>query len=87
MYQRGTTRVWVETGLALIAAVLTVVSLVRPDWLEAVFGVDPDAHGGALEWAIVCALLVLAIALGGHARSALRVSGRGSSMEGSRRYG
>jgi len=33
--------------LALIFATLTVVTLVVPDWVEAVFRLDPDEDSGA----------------------------------------
>jgi hypothetical protein len=30
-----------------------VLSLAEPEWLEDVFGIDPDGRNGATEWLIV----------------------------------
>lgn len=48
-------RFWVEIVLALAAAGLLVLTLVRRDWIEEVFGVDPDQNSGYLELGIVIA--------------------------------
>ena len=56
-------RFWIEASLGAAAAVLAAVTVVRRDWIEAVFHVDPDAHGGSLEWLVVLALLFAASAL------------------------
>jgi hypothetical protein len=42
---------------------LFVITLVWRDWIELVFGVDPDKSYGSLEWLIVGALLVVTLAL------------------------
>jgi hypothetical protein len=49
-------RFWIEIALAVVTAVLTVVTLISHEWIELVFHVDPDAGSGALEWATVIAL-------------------------------
>jgi hypothetical protein len=54
----------VELGLAVITGGLSVVTLVWPEWIEALFRVEPDAGSGAAEWAIVFGLLLLAVMLG-----------------------
>lgn len=56
-------RFWLETGLAIITAILFVITLIRNDWIELVFHVDPDNNNGTLEWLIVGALLVVTITL------------------------
>ncbi|HJT59108.1 MAG TPA: hypothetical protein VJ761_21560 [Ktedonobacteraceae bacterium] len=56
-------RFWLESALAIVASILFVITLVWRDWIEIVFNVDPDSGSGALEWFIVVALLVVAIAL------------------------
>ena len=35
-------RFWLETGMAIVTCVLFVVTLLYRDWIEVVFGVDPD---------------------------------------------
>lgn len=56
-------RLWLETGMATITGVLSVITLVARDWIERVFAVEPDGGNGSLEWLIVGALLVATIAL------------------------
>ena len=55
-------RYWVEVGLAIVTAALLVLTLITREWIEIVFGVDPDGGSGALEWAIVAGLAVLTLA-------------------------
>jgi len=43
------TRLWTELGLAVLSISLFVATLVLPDWIEVVFGIDPDRGSGALE--------------------------------------
>jgi hypothetical protein len=52
-----------ETGMAVVTSVLFVVTLLYRDWIEIVFGVDPDNRSGALEWLIVGALFMVTISL------------------------
>lgn len=52
-------RFWVEVASGALTGILTVVTLISREWIEIVFGVDPDGGSGALEWGIV---LVLAAA-------------------------
>ena len=56
-------RFWLETGMAIVTGILLVITLVWRDWIEVVFGVDPDQGNGTLEWLIVGALLVVTITL------------------------
>ena len=56
-------RFWIEVALAVIAAALAVLTLITREWIELLFGVDPDQGSGALEWAIVIALFVAAVVL------------------------
>jgi Mg2+/Co2+ transporter CorB len=56
-------RFWLETGVAIATGVLFVITLVQRDWIEVVFGIDPDNRSGTLEWLIIAALLVVTITL------------------------
>jgi len=62
MTGRPRRRFWIEAGLSVLSGVLFVLTLVVPDWIEAVFRVDPDHSSGALEWVIVAGLLVATLA-------------------------
>jgi hypothetical protein len=53
-------RAWFEWAVASAASVLAVVTLVWHNWIEIVFGVDPDEGSGAVEWAIVLVLALVA---------------------------
>ena len=60
--KRPGTLFWVESVLAVVSAFLAVLTLVWPDWIEGVFGFDPDHGNGSFEWELVvvcCALTVL----------------------------
>ncbi len=72
------TRVGVEAALAGSSGLLCLLTLMQRDWIEGVFGVDPDGHGGWLEWLIVALLLSLAMALG---RRAQQQTGRVASRQ------
>ncbi len=54
-------RFWVEIALAVTAAGLFVMTMLWKDWIEIVFGVDPDRGSGALEWIIVLAFMFASI--------------------------
>jgi hypothetical protein len=51
-------RVRIEVILAVISAVLCVVTLISPEWIEELTGLEPDAGSGTLEWLIAGAFLV-----------------------------
>jgi hypothetical protein len=52
--------VWIEVVLASIIALLAIVSVLWRDWVERVFGIDPDHHSGFTEWELVVALSLAA---------------------------
>ena len=56
-------RIWAETIVGGFAAVMAVVTIFWRDWLEAVFGWDPDHHNGSAEWLIVLGLAIVAAVL------------------------
>ena len=54
-------RFWVECALAGLAAILAVLTAAWPNWIELLFGADPDGGDGSAEWGIVATLVVVAI--------------------------
>jgi len=62
-------RFLLEAGFGVGAAALGVLTFFWRDWIEAIFGVDPDHHSGSFEWLIVAGLLIIAVSLGGLARA------------------
>jgi hypothetical protein len=55
-------RFWVTAGVAVASVALFVVTVITPDWIEAVFRVDPDGGSGAVEWLIAAGLGLVAAA-------------------------
>ena len=58
---RRSTGFWIELGLAVSSGCLLVLTLVTREWIELLFGVDPDGGSGALEWLIVACLAMLTL--------------------------
>ena len=56
-------RFWLEMSIAIVTSTLFIITLVRRDWIEVIFGVDPDNRSGSLEWLIVGVLLVVTVTL------------------------
>jgi hypothetical protein len=54
---------WLEIVLAAFTAILLAATFIRNDWIEIVFGVDPDSGSGSFEKLIVGVLLVATLAL------------------------
>ena len=61
-------RFWLESIFGSITGVAAVVTLFWHDWIEAVFGVDPDKGSGSAEWLVVLMLLLLTVAFAAGAR-------------------
>ena len=62
------TRFWMEAALAGLSCVLMILAFAWPEWIELLFGVDPDGGSGELEWAIAGVLLVATAAFSALAR-------------------
>jgi hypothetical protein len=62
-------RFLLEAGFGGGAAALGVLTLFWRDWIEAIFGIDPDHHSGSFEWLIVAGLFIIAVSLGSLARA------------------
>ncbi|MDQ1683747.1 MAG: hypothetical protein QOC82_484 [Frankiaceae bacterium] len=57
-------RTTVESALGLAAGLLALVTVVWPDWIELLTGIDPDHHNGSIELFVVVALFTIAASLG-----------------------
>jgi hypothetical protein len=66
----------IETGLAVVAGALAVVTLFWPTWIETLFGVEPDAGSGEAEWWVVAVLGLVAVMSGILARRDYRAARR-----------
>jgi len=70
------TRLWLEGIGAAVALFLGTLTLIVPDWLEEVFGFDPDRHSGAAEWLIALGFAAVSATLALLARRDRRLARR-----------
>lgn len=59
---------WVEAVLCVSGTFLGLLTIVWHDWIEGVFGVDPDHGNGSVEWIAVVVLLAIGGVAGTFAR-------------------
>jgi hypothetical protein len=59
----------IETGVAIAAAALFLLTQISREWIEFLTGWDPDGGSGALEMGIVVVLAAIALGLSLRARS------------------
>ncbi len=77
-----TRRFWLETGISALTLVLAIFTLISRDWIEALFGTDPDNHSGSLEWLIVAGLVIVSLVTAWLARAQWRGGAAASSRAG-----
>jgi len=68
MAHRPSLRLWIETALGVVSAAAFIVTLIVPDWIERIFGFEPDGGDGSTEWglAIFLALVTLGLFFDAH---------------------
>jgi hypothetical protein len=54
-------RFWVDVLLALVSAALFAITLVWHDWIELIFGVDPDEGNGLVELLVSGSFLAMTL--------------------------
>lgn len=54
-------RFYLEAVCGVLGGALLILTLISREWIEQIFGVDPDGGSGALEWLIVAGLLAVAV--------------------------
>ena len=71
----------IEIGLAALSLTVFVATLIWSEWIEIIFGVDPDQGDGSIEWLIIAMATVsalVAILLARSDRRRLRASEGGA---------
>jgi hypothetical protein len=56
-------RFWIDVAVTSLTVGLFLLTLFSRNWIEVLFGIDPDHGDGSFEWIIVGGLLVASIAL------------------------
>ena len=72
-------RVRIEIAVSALLGAATILTAVWPDWIEGLFGFDPDGGNGTAEWLIVAVLAVITVAAIALTRHDLRVTRRRAS--------
>ena len=65
-------RFWIESAMAGVTGLLSAATVAWHDWIEIIFGVDPDHGNGALEWLFVAAMAAAAVSFAALARAEWR---------------
>ena len=65
-------RFWLEVCCGVLGGALFVLTLISREWIEEIFGVEPDGGSGSLEWVIAVGLLGVAALSFGLARREFR---------------
>jgi hypothetical protein len=61
-------RFWLESVFGSLTGLAAVITVFWHNWIEAVFGVDPDKSNGSAEWLAVLILACFTVALAADAR-------------------
>lgn len=69
-------RFWLEVALAILTAATAIATIVWGDWIELVFGIEPDEGNGTLELGVTLTIAVVSAILAMAARADWRSAGR-----------
>lgn len=61
-------RFWAESISGTLTGALAILTIFWHDWIEAIFGVDPDKGNGTAEWLAVVILFAVTLVLAAVAR-------------------
>jgi hypothetical protein len=53
----------IETTLGAVSTVAFIVTLIVPDWIERIFGFEPDGGDGSTEWGLAIFLAFVTLGL------------------------
>jgi hypothetical protein len=56
-------RLRIETALGVVSALSLMMTLTMPDWIERIFGFEPDGGDGSIEWGLAISLAVATVVL------------------------
>jgi hypothetical protein len=69
-------RFWLEVALAILTAAAAIATIVWPEWIELVFGIEPDEGNGTLELGVTLTIAIVSAILAMAARTDWRRAGR-----------
>lgn len=72
MRTRTRRQLWIQIGIGAACVALLALTAAWPDWIEEIFGVEPDGGSGALEWALPVVLAACGFGLPWHGVRGLR---------------
>lgn len=55
-------RFWIELVLSALSLLLTIGTILVPDWIEVIFHIEPDEGGGSLEALITVIAVAVTVA-------------------------
>lgn len=74
-------RVRIEILFAMLLGTATIVTAIRPTWIEALSGLEPDGGNGESEWWIVAVLALGSVSAAAIARRDVGAYQRGKAPD------
>jgi len=56
-------RMWIEAILGMVSVIALAMTVNMPNWIERIFGFEPDGGDGSAEWGLVLFLAVATLVL------------------------